>query len=139
VQRDYPDLKLPFASENATHSPHLPHSLYLHYYRLGVSCQFSDDAHEDYNRLELTVYLHQREATAYPSLTAWVSWLVDEEGEGDWGVDTVHQSMIEGFDYAPHQLEVLQRALPFHFRSFREQIVRKLTRDLDDSRNQRGK
>jgi hypothetical protein len=139
VQRDYLDLKIPFTSENATHSPHYPHALYLHFYQLSVSCQFSDDAHADYNRLELTVYLQQREATTYPSLTAHVSWLIDEESGGDWGLDIVHRSMMDGFDYAPHQLDLLQRALPLHFRSFREQILGKLSGELESSRYQRRK
>lgn len=68
LQREYPDLKITFASASATQSPDWPHSLYLHSYRLGIDCQFSDDIHADYNELDLAVWLHQSEATTYPVL-----------------------------------------------------------------------
>ncbi len=134
LRREYPDQKIEFVSASATQSPDFPHSLYLHSYRLGVSCQFSDDAHTAYNKLDLAIYLQQREATAYPKLDAWVGWLVDEESGGDWGVDIVYKAIIGGQDYAPHYLDLLLKALPSYFKSFRKELARKLSGELADPR-----
>lgn len=117
-------LKIEFGSARATQSPDFPHSLYLHSYRLGVDCLFSDDAHADYNELDLAVTLQQREATEYPRLRAWVGWLVNEESGGDWGLDIVYDAMGGAGDYAPHQLGLLQKALPSYFKSFGKRLSR---------------
>ncbi len=134
LQQEYPALKIEIVTKSATQSPDSPHLLDLHSYRLGVDCQFSDDIHADYNEIDLAIFLQQREATAYPGLSAWVGWLVDEESGGDWGVDTVYTSTIEGLDYAPHRLDLLQTALPSYFKSFRKEIVRKLSGELTQAR-----
>lgn len=130
LRREYPDVRTQFVCERATRSPDQPRSLYLHSYRLGIDCQFSGDAHADYNQLDLSIWLQQSEATAYPRLRALVGWLVDEESGGDWGLDVVHDAMYGVGDYAPHQVELLQKALPSYFSSVREEIVRKLSEDL---------
>ncbi len=101
LQREYRDLKIAFVSAVGTQSSDIPHPLYLHSYRLRVDCRFSDDAHADYNELDMAICLQQREATAYPRLTAWVGWLVDEESGGDWGIDIVYDAIATGQDYAP--------------------------------------
>ncbi len=134
LQREYPALKIEFVSVTTAQSPDFPHLLDLNSYRLGIDCQFSDDTHADYNELDLAIFLQQREATDYPRLSAWVGWLVDEESGGDWGVGTIYTSTIEGLDYAPHRLELLQRALPSYFKSFRQEIVRKLSGELTQAR-----
>ncbi len=131
LQREYPDLKIEFVSADATQLPDFPHSLYLHSYRLGIDCRFSDDIHADYNELDLAIFLQQREATAYPRLTAWVGWLVDEENGGDWGVDITHKTLSGNQDYAPHQLDLLRDALPGCFMSFRKEITRKQSGELE--------
>lgn len=133
LRQEYPDLSLTFVSKRITGATKWPQSLYLHSYRLGVDCRFSDELHENYNELDLTIFLRQKEATAYPQLSAYVGWLVDEESGGDWGVDVVHTSMIEGLDYAPHQLDLLRQALPSYFKSFRSEIVHKQSGELEGS------
>jgi hypothetical protein len=128
LRQEYPDLKMAFISQSVINSPDSPASLYL--YRLGIKCQFSDDVHADYNELDLMVLLQQLDATAYPHLTGWVGWLVDEESGGDWGLDIVYRSITGDIDYAPHEIGLLNRALPSYFKCFREQIVRKRSGDL---------
>jgi hypothetical protein len=130
LQLEYPDVKIRFAREQATPSPDWPHSLYLHSYRLGIDCQFSDDAHADYNQLHLSIWLQQLEATAYPQLYASVGWLVDEESGGDWGLDVVSDAIGGAGDYAPHRVQLLQKALPRGFKSVQNEIIRKLSGDL---------
>jgi hypothetical protein len=130
LRREYPDVRTQFVCERATRSPDRPHSRDLHSYRLGIDCRFSDDVHADYDELDLSIWLQQVEATAYPRLRALVGWLVDEESGGDWGLDVVHDAMYGAGDYAPHQVELLQKALPSYFTSVREEIVRKLSGDL---------
>jgi hypothetical protein len=130
LRREYPDVDIQFARARATRSPEWPHSLYLHSYRLGIDCRFSGDAHADYNQLDLSIWLQQDEATAYPRLRTSVGWLVDEEGGGDWGLDVVCDAMYGAGDYAPHQVILLQKALPRCFKSVRDEIVRKLSEDL---------
>lgn len=130
LQREYPDLKIEFASVTATQSSDSPQSLYVYSYRLGITCQFSDDVHADYNELDLAIFLQQLYATAYPRLSAWVGWLVDEESGGDWGVDIVYESMSRDQDYAPHLLNLLHTALPSYFMSFQEEITRKLLGEI---------
>jgi hypothetical protein len=130
LQREYPDLKTAFVSESATQSPDWPHSRYLHSYRLGIDCQFSDDTHADYNQLNLSIWLQQNIATAYPRLHASVGWLVDEESGGDWGLDIVCNALGPVGDYAPYQVGLLKKALPSYFESIQKEIVRKRTGDL---------
>lgn len=134
LQREYPDLKIEFVRTSAIRSPVYPDSLYLHSYRLGIDCQFSDDAHADYNQLDLSIRLQQREATTYPQLSALVGWLVDEESGGDWALDVVFHAIAPDLDYAPHDLEMLQKALPSYFTSFRTEIVRTLSGEQPNSR-----
>jgi hypothetical protein len=126
LQREYPDFNIEFVRASPEQHP----AWNAHSYRLGIDCQFSSDAHADYNQLKLSIWLQQREATAYPRLSASVGWLVDEESGGDWGLDVVHDAMYGAGDYAPHQVQLLQNALPSYFDSLREEIVRKLSGDL---------
>lgn len=134
LQREYPDLKIEFVRARATPSPHWPHAFDLHSHRLGIDCQFSDDAHADYNQLKLSVWLQQRDATAYPRLQAWVGWLVDEESGGDWGLDVVYDATRGFGEYAPHQVGLLKNALPSYFERFRKEVVRKRSEDLAEPR-----
>ena len=133
LQREYPNLTIAFVQEHKTSSPDSHHSLYLHSYQLGISCQFSDDAHADYNTLDLAIFLQQNEATSYPQLRAWVGWWVDEESGGDWGLDIVYESTMRNQDYAPHLLTLLHVALPSYFESFRETIAGKLSEKAEDA------
>jgi hypothetical protein len=130
LHREYPDLKIQFDSATFTKSSDWPHSLYLHSYRLGIGCQFSDDAHADYNQLDLSIWLQQVNATAYPQLHASVGWLVDEETGGDWGLDVVCDALGPVGDYAPYQLNLLKQGLPRCFERYRKEIDRKRTGDL---------
>lgn len=139
LQREYPDLKIEFVSASAMRSPDGPRSIYSHSYRLGIDCRFSDDAHADYNELDLSIWLQQREETAYPQLHALVGWLVDEESGDDWALDVVFDTMYEAGEYAPHLVGLLQKTLPGYFKSVREQIVRKLLGDLANPRSPHGK
>jgi hypothetical protein len=134
LRQEYPDLKIGFDSASTTRPPDGPRLLDLHSYRLGVDCRFSDDAHADYNQLELSVWLQQREATAYPQLRAWVGWLVDEESGGDWGLDIVYDETGAFGEYAPYQVDRLQKSLLSYFERFRKEVVRRLSGDLADSR-----
>jgi hypothetical protein len=129
LRQAFPDLNIAFVSASATRSPDGPRSLFLHSYRLGIDCRFSDDAHADYNELDLSIWLQQREATAYPRLRALVGWLVDEESGGDWGLDITCDVSPVG-DYAPHQVALVQKGLPSCFERFRKDIARKLLGDL---------
>jgi len=124
LKQEFPNLKINFASKNSTASAE-QRSLSLHSYSLRIECQFSDDVHADYNELDLAVFLRQSNATDYPHLNAWVGWLVDEESGGDWGVDIKYKSTLEQLNYAPHLVNLLQRGLPGHFQSFRQEIARK--------------
>lgn len=136
LQREYPDLKIEFASASATRSPDSPHSRDLHSYRLGILCRFSEDADADFNQLDLSIWLQQCEATAYPRLSASVGWLVDEESGGDWGLDIVwsYNVISSVGEYAPHQVELLQKSLPRSFECARREIVRWLSGDLANLR-----
>lgn len=138
LQQEYPALKIEFVSATNVRSPDGPRSIYSHSYRLGIECRFSDDAHADYNELNLSIWLQQREATAYPRLKALVGWLVDEESGGDWGLDVVFRTMYGALDYAPHHVQLLQKELPGYFKSIREEIGRKLSGDLANPRSPHG-
>ncbi|HKD77584.1 MAG TPA: hypothetical protein VKB76_18915 [Ktedonobacterales bacterium] len=129
LQQEYPDFKIAFVS--VTQSPAPPRSYYLHTYRLGMNCRFSDDAHADYNELDLAIFLQQTDDTTYPRIRAWVGWLVDEESGGEWGVDIKYDALFSSLDYAPHHIDLLKKALPGYFTSFRAEIARKLSGELD--------
>src|SRR5262249_21009305 len=53
LQREYPDLNIEFVSA----SPAQHTAWNVHSYRLGIDCQFSSDAHADYNQLKLSIWL----------------------------------------------------------------------------------
>jgi hypothetical protein len=130
LHQEYPDLKVQFDSTSETQSQSFPHSIFLHSYRLGILCQFSDDTHADYDQLDLSIRLQQDNATTYPELHALVGWLVDEESGGDWGLDVVCDALGPVGDYAPYQLGLLKQGLPGCFERFRKEIDRKRTGDL---------
>jgi hypothetical protein len=130
LQQEYPDLSIAFDRQVPAPAEDGSQSVYLHQYRLGMSCQFSDDAHTDYNELDLAIFLQQRDATTYPHLWGWVGWLVEEESGGDWGVEIVYQSTLRELDYAPYLVDLLHRALPSYVNHFRKELVRKLSGEL---------
>lgn len=130
LRQEYPNLKIEFDSRSARRPSDGSPSLYLHSYRLGIDCQFSDDIHTDYNNLALSVFLQQREATEYPKLHTSVGWLVDEESGGEWGLDIVAESAIRSLDYTPHHIDLLQKELSRYFNSFRKEMTRKQSGDL---------
>jgi hypothetical protein len=130
IRREYPDLKVQFDSVSATKVSGWPHSLYWRSYRLGILCQFSNDAHADYNQLDLSIWLQQDSATAYPRLHASVGWLVDEETGDDWGLDMVCDALGPVGDYAPYHLNLLKQGLPRCFERYGKEIERKRTGDL---------
>jgi hypothetical protein len=126
LRQEYPDLTIAFGSERTTQAEGFP----LHHYRLGIDCQFSDEAHADYNQLRLAIFLQQRDGASYPHLWAWVGWLVDEESGGDWGVDIVYQTMLMELDYTPQYVELLHRDLPSYVASVRKELTRKLSGEV---------
>lgn len=58
-------------------------------YDISVECRLRDVTEIEGNTVELAFGLQQRDATSYPTVYGHVGWLVDEEGEGDFGLDTV--------------------------------------------------
>jgi hypothetical protein len=123
LQRTYPELRIAFIHQDV---PTSARARYLHSYQLSIQCQFSDDEYADYNQLHLSIFLQQSEATSYPLLRAWLGWLTDEESGGDWGVDIVSTTIVDGLDYAPHFIGLLRKDLPKFFEKLTEEIDQKL-------------
>ena len=124
LREEFPGFAISFTS--ATTSPAgAPAVRDERIYRLGVDCRVTEDVHADYGQLVLSVYLRQINGAAYPKLDAWAGWLVDEESGNDWGVEVFDRPLAGGLDYAPHQLDLLRRALPGSFMRIRAELGRK--------------
>jgi hypothetical protein len=129
LRQDYPDLSIEIISKRTALRPEQPNTQDSRAYHLGIHCQFSADAHLDFNQLDLLILLLQIDAATYPHLQAWVGWLIDEESGGDWGLDIVYDAIGGIGDYSPHHLDLLRQALPIYFERFRSEVARKRTED----------
>ena len=66
----------------------------------------------------LSVSLSQHDATSYPSISADVGMLVDEEGDGDWGNARI-ASLFSAQEVHANLLDMLEKSLPRLYESLR--------------------
>jgi hypothetical protein len=123
LRQDYPDLEIRFTRQ-------LPYHQYPKYYLLAVHCLYAT-TDSDYDELGLKIELQQDEATQYPSLTGEVGWVITDD-ESYSRTEVIDELKTNYMIYTPHQIDALQAALPRFYESFRKELSRKQSGELEN-------
>lgn len=117
LKRKYPKYNILFTISREDN----PVGNFPHYFTVGIDCQFSEAIYDDYNSLQLTIYLVQRIPTQYPSIDVRVAWLNDYELMGDiptWGSDIIYEQAFSQQETLWSMFEKLEEALPTLYDKF---------------------
>jgi hypothetical protein len=123
LRQDYSDLEIRFTRQ-------LPYAQYPKYYLLAVDCLYAN-TDGDYDDLQLKIELQQNEATQYPRFTGEVGWVITDNEDYD-RTEVIDELKSNSMIYTPHQIDALQAALPRFYESFRKQLSRKQSGELED-------
>ncbi len=122
LEQDFEKIKVRL---DVDHTHPLSVSEYCFY--ITLKCRFVDD--DDFDELigsklldlELTISLSQMDIASQPKINAFVSWLIDEESGGDFGLEHVSLIFLDQ-DVNKDTLQKLQRSLPRLYQDLRSTI-----------------
>jgi hypothetical protein len=119
LDRDYPNTQIKINATRSANHPRLPQK---YSYNISVNCLEKDAKKHRFGDLVLSINVSQFDLKSDPVISAHVGMLVDEEGDGDWGI---HPSFVlfpsnQTVDQAI--LEKLNNSLPDLYQSLRKAL-----------------
>jgi hypothetical protein len=109
---------------NAIRSDNQHHSPQKYFYSISIECRGQEVVRPFYGGEILSISLSQFDAASYPTITAYVGRLVDEEGDGDWGIKPIatlfpnEQEVHEGI------LQMLEQSLSRLYQALRTALTK---------------
>jgi hypothetical protein len=109
---------------SSTHSDNHP-ELSQHYsYNISIECRGKEVVRPYYGGLILSVSLSQFDPTSYPTITAYVGRLVNEERDGDWGIQLIARLFTDNQEVHEGILQMLETSLPRLYKYLRTALTK---------------
>lgn len=119
LERDYPNTQIKANATRSDNHPRLPQKFS---YNISVDCLEKHASKHSFGDLTLSIDLSQFDLKSDAVISAHVGMLVDEEGEGDWGIRPIfvlfpsNQTVDEGV------LKKLNNSLPDLYQALRKAL-----------------